>query len=151
MLSRWDPFTELSRLQDEMFKNWNQEEGKGARELAFRPAVDIVEAKDAIWLKAELPGVKSEDVHIELEKNVLTLRGERKSEQKVEKDNFYRFERRYGQFARSFVLPETVDGGAIDAELKDGVLHVKLPKKATEQPRKISVRGSSEAKPVGTA
>ena len=143
MLSRWDPFTELSRLQDEMYRNFSNEEGRGNGAVAFRPAVDIVEAKDAILLKAELPGVRTEDVHIELEKNVLTLRGERKAEHKVEKDGFVRFERRYGQFARSFVLPDTVDGGAIDAELKDGVLTVKLPKKAAEQPRKIAIKSTA--------
>jgi HSP20 family protein len=156
MLSRWDPFTELSRLQDEMFRAFGQEDRNGAQSqaLAFRPAVDIVEGKDAIWLKAELPGVKNEDVHIEIEKNVLTLRGERKNETKVEKDNFFRYERRFGQFARSFVLPENVDGNAIDAEMKDGVLTVKLPKKAAEQPRKIAVKAGSAPQgsgPVGTA
>ena len=153
MLSRWDPFTELSRLQDEVFKTWNNEERAAAQpSLAFRPLVDIVEAKDAIWLKAELPGVKLDDVHIEIEKNVLTVRGERKSEQKVEKDGFYRFERRFGNFARSFVLPETVDGAAIEAELKDGVLTIKLPKKAVEQARKITVKaGAGSSGPVGTA
>lgn len=153
MLSRWDPFTELSRLQDEVFKTWNDERPSAAQAPAFRPLVDIVEAKDAIWLKAELPGVKLDDVHIEVEKNVLTLRGERKSEEKVEKDAFYRFERRFGSFARSFVLPDTVDGAAIDAELKDGILTVKLPKKAAPQPRKIAVKAGtgSSSGPLGTA
>lgn len=152
MLSRWDPFTELSRLQDEMFRTFAQEEKNGGSALAFRPAVDIVEGKDAIWLKAELPGLKPEDVQIEVEKNVLTLRGERKNETKVEKDGFYRFERRYGQFARSFVLPETVDGSNIDAEMKDGVLSIRLAKKAAEQPRKISVKaGGAPTEAVGKA
>ncbi|MBK6697765.1 MAG: Hsp20/alpha crystallin family protein [Myxococcales bacterium] len=151
MLSRWDPFSELSRMQDDMFKNFATDE-RPASALAFRPAVDIVEDKEAIWLRAELPGIKTEDVHVELEKNVLTIRGERKSEQKVQKDGFYRFERRHGQFARSFVLPETVDGGAIAADLKDGVLTVRLPKRAAEQPRRISVKGDGPTKdPVGTA
>lgn len=149
MLSRWDPFTELSRLQDEVFRAFGQEERNGAQALAFRPAVDIVEGKDAIWLKAELPGVKTEDVHIEVEKNVLTLRGERKNEEKVEKDNFYRYERRFGQFARSFVLPENVDGNAIDAEMKDGILTVRLPKKAAEQPRKIEVKAGGSQTGTG--
>jgi|SwirhirootsSR2_FD_contig_31_10906494_length_564_multi_2_in_0_out_0_1 HSP20 family protein len=152
MLSRWDPFTELSRLQDEMVRAFGHEEPRSGAPLAFRPAVDIVEDKDAILLRAELPGLKAEDVHIELEKNVLTLRGERKQEQKVEKSNFYRFERRYGQFARSFVLPETVDGAAIEAELKDGVLNLRLPKKAADQPRKISVKaGITPKEAVGKA
>ena len=152
MLSRWDPFTELSRLQDEMFRTFSQEEKNGSSALAFRPAVDIVEGKDAIWLKAELPGLKPEDVQIEVEKNVLTLRGERKNENKVERDGFYRFERRYGQFARSFVLPETVDGSNIDAEMKDGVLSIRLAKKVAEQPRKIAVKaGSTPTEPVGKA
>jgi HSP20 family protein len=142
MLSRWDPFTELSRIQDEMFRQFSNEEKNGSA-IAFRPAVDIVEGKGAIWLKAELPGVKPEEVNIEVEKNVLTLRGERKQEHKVEKDGYYRFERRYGQFARSFVLPETVDAGSIDADMKDGVLTVRLAKKAAEQPRKISVKAGS--------
>lgn len=158
MLSRWDPFSELSRLQDEVYKAFNADEARAAQTAqpaAFRPAVDIIENKDAILLKAELPGVKAEQVNIEVEKNVLTLRGtrERTLEEKVEKDSFYRFERRYGQFARSFVLPETVDGTAIEADMKDGVLTVKLPKKAAEQPRKITVKASSNGNstPVGSA
>jgi len=146
MLSRWDPFSELSRIQDEMFRQFSGQEKNGSETaIAFRPAVDIVEGKDAIWLRAELPGIKADDVHIEVEKNVLTLRGERKQEHKVEKDGCYRFERRYGQFARSFVLPETVDSNGIDADMKDGVLTLRLAKKAAEQPRKISVKASAAA------
>lgn len=143
MLSRWDPFSELSRIQDEMARAFQGGTHAPENAPAFRPAVDIVEDKDAILLKAELPGVRPEDIHLEVERNVLTLHGERKNEQKVERDGFYRFERRYGTFARSFVLPETVDGNAIDADMKDGLLTVRLPKKPTEQPKKITVKAGS--------
>jgi HSP20 family protein len=102
MLGRWDPFSEMSRLQDEMY-------GRGSSRTmgGFTPAVDIYEEKDAIYLTAELPGVKPEDVHISVDKGVLTLRGERKMECEDKQEGYHRVERSYGSFTRSFVPRRT--------------------------------------------
>ena len=136
MLRRFDPFTEVRRLQDEM-EGWLGYQGKG---FAFTPAVDIFEDKESISVRAELAGVKADDVHLSVENNVLTLRGERKLERAENKDGYHRIERAYGQFSRSFALPQLVDSEKIHAEMKDGVLTVRLPKKGEAQPRRVEVK-----------
>src|SRR5262249_45354707 len=119
---------------------------------AFKPAVDIYEGKDAIVVKAELPGVKVEDVSIHVENDVLTLSGERKLEkvQSNDQEGWHRVESTYGAFTRSFQLPKNVDAGAIDASMNDGVLTLKLPKRAEAQPRRIQVRVGAKADAVYT-
>ncbi len=136
MLTRFDPFAELSRFQSEIARSFDP----SPRHVA--PAVDIFEEKDAILVRAELPGVRSEDVKIEVENNILTLRGERKLDHEDRKDGYHRVERWHGSFTRQFILPRTVDAEAIDAQLKDGVLTVKLPKKNEVRQRSIAVRAS---------
>ncbi len=133
MLVRWDPFEEMSRLQDHFFS------GKGLSKQAFRVAVDIREEKDAFYVDAEVPGLSAEDVKVDVEKNVLTLSGERKVEKEEKEGTFRRVERHYGSFSRSFSLPETVDADSISADLKDGVLELRLPKKEAPTPKQISV------------
>ena len=135
MLGRWDPFSEMSRLQDEVF-------GRGSRMGQFSPAVDIYEEKNAIVLTAELPGVKPEEIHVSVDKGVLTIRGERKMESEDKQEGYHRVERSYGSFTRSFVLPDTVDAEHIEASCDAGVLSLRLPKKPAAQPRRISVRGA---------
>lgn len=141
MLTRWNPFEEMQRIQDQFL---------GARErTALRPAVDIHESEDAIRVIAELPGIKPEDVHVEVEDNVLTLRGERKLEHEEDKEGYHRIERSYGSFSRSFVLPRTVDASNIDASMDNGTLTVELPKRKETQPRKIDVKaGKAEGREV---
>jgi HSP20 family protein len=117
--------------------------GSDRRQLAFQPLVDIFEDKDAIFVKAELPGVRADDIHINSENNVLTLSGTRKLEQEENRDGYHRIERTYGTFARSFTLPNMVDTGHIEASLADGILTLKLPKRAEAQPRKIDVKVST--------
>lgn len=132
MLTRWDPFaplSEMSRLQD-LARQAQQ---------SFRPAVDIVEHPDAFEVRAEVPGMKAEDIHLDVEKNVLTLRGERQLEEVTEKSDYKRVERSYGTFTRSFTLPETVDDEHIEAKLNDGVLTVRLPKREAPSARRIEV------------
>jgi HSP20 family protein len=137
----FDPFAELSRLQDEFFARPTRRE---VRPPSFRPAVDIHESKDAIVVKAELPGVKVEDVSIHVENHVLTLTGERKLEQTKDDDGWHRVESSYGSFTRSFQLPNTVNTEAIDATMNDGVLTLKLPKRAEVQPRRIAVKSGGK-------
>jgi len=139
MLAHWDPFSELQRFQDQVFGT----DRAGGQRVAFRPAVDIFEEDDAIVVQVEIPGVKADDLHVNVEKNVLTVRGERKFERDEENGGVHRIERVYGTFSRSFALPDTVDSDAIDADYKDGLLSLRLPKKPAEQPKRISVKATS--------
>ncbi|MGB8224235.1 MAG: Hsp20/alpha crystallin family protein [Polyangiales bacterium] len=134
MLVRWDPFEEMNRLHDHFFS------GRGLARPAFQVAVDIREEGDAFLVDAEVPGLAADDVHIDVEKNVLTIRGERKTEKEETEGTYRRVERQYGSFSRSFTLPETVDADHISADLKDGVLALRLPKKEAPSPRSISVK-----------
>lgn len=95
---------------------------------AWTPPCDIYETDKEIVLKMELPEMKKEDVHVALERNVLTLRGERKFEETVNRENYHRIERRYGEFTRVFALPNFVEGSKALAEFKEGTLTVTLPK-----------------------
>ena len=104
--------------------------------------MDIQDDKDALVFRVEIPGLKAEEVHIAVEKNVLTLRGERKLERKEGEGGYHRVERAYGTFARSFVLPDTADSEKIDANLEDGVLTLRVGKRPLEQPRRIAVKAS---------
>ena len=149
MLTRWDPFAEIARLQDQMFRGVARSANDVDDGAAFAPLVDVLEEKDAFVVKAELPGVKPEDVNVTVENDVLTLRGERKLEKKDERDGYRRIERSYGTFTRSFALPKTVDAQNVDAQLADGVLTVRIPKKAAPEPRRVEVKaGGATPKPV---
>jgi HSP20 family protein len=138
MLVRWDPFDEMNRLHDQLFRGWGSTERQ-----AFRLAVDIREVEDAFLVEAEVPGIAADDVHVDVEKNVLTIRGERNVEKEEKQDTFRRIERHYGSFSRSFTLPDSVDTDNISADLRDGVLALRIPKKEAPQPRKINVKSGS--------
>ena len=136
MLVRWDPFEEMNRLHDHFLG------GRGPAKQAFQVAVDIREEDDAFYVDAEVPGLAAEDVKVDIEKNVLTLSGERKVVKEETEGTFRRVERRYGSFTRSFTLPETVDTDNISADLNEGVLALRLPKKDAPTPRSISVNAA---------
>ena len=131
-----NPFADFDRVQRDFFAPFA---APAARRPSFTPAVDVRETEEAIVLTAELPGIQKEDLEIEVHKNLLTLKGERKLEEKQEGENYYRLERAHGSFSRNFRLPATVDAATIGAELKDGVLTLTLPKKAEAVPQKINV------------
>ena len=105
----------------------------------WTPSVDIFETQNELVVKADLPEVKQEDIAINLENGVLSLKGERKFERKEDKAGYHRMERGYGSFARNFAIPETVDPEKVQAAFKDGVLTVTLPKKEIAKPRAIKV------------
>jgi HSP20 family protein len=136
MLVRWDPFEEMNRLHDHFLG------GGGPAKQAFQVAVDIREEDDAFYVDAEVPGLAAEDVKVDIEKNVLTLSGERKVVKEETEGTFRRVERQYGSFTRSFTLPETVDTDNISADLKEGLLALRLPKKDAPTPRSISVNAA---------
>jgi HSP20 family protein len=144
---RWEPFRDLASLQERMNRMFDESFrgiGRGGEEDwalggSWAPAVDIYEHEGNIVLKAELPGIDPKDVDIRLENGVLTLRGERKLDQEVKKENYHRVERTYGAFSRSFTLPTMVDQEKIKAEYKDGVLKLHLPKKDEAKPKQIQI------------
>ena len=107
---------------------------------AWTPLCDIFETDKELVIKFELPEVRKEDVEVKLEQNMLTLRGERKFEEKTDRENYHRVERRYGEFMRTFNVPMYVDAAKIKAEFKDGVLTVTLPKNEEARPKQINVK-----------
>lgn len=145
MANRTDPFTALSRLQTDLARAFD--DGFFGRPLdaaraSWSPAVDVFEDGERLLFKFELPEVKREDLTVRLDKGVLTVEGQRKLEREDAKQGYHRVERAFGRFARSFALPDTVATDTIDAELKDGVLRVSLPKKREAQPRTVDVKVS---------
>ncbi len=146
-LVRWEPFRNLVSVQSRMNRIFDEafrgQPGASEDDWAlggnWAPAVDIFEHEDNIVLKAELPGIDPKDVNIHVENNVLSLRGERKFETEVKREDCHRVERAYGTFSRSFTLPNVVNTEKIDAEYKDGVLKVTLPQKEEAKPKQISI------------
>ena len=149
---RWEPFRDLLSLPDRMDRlfgeftgrGWPTEEGLPT--WIWNPPVDVYETTNSIVLKADVPDVNKEDVNISVEGNVLTLRGERKRETEVKEKDFYRTERRYGAFSRSFTLPGSVDADKIEADFSGGVLKVTLPKREESKPKQIKVKVTGNGK-----
>ena len=140
-ITRWDPFREVQSLQNRvnsLFRDFN--EGEGAMTTAsFVPAVDIYEDERKIVLKIEAPGIEEKDLEVSVERNTLTVKGERKFEKEEKEENFHRIERRYGSFYRGFTLPPSVDTENVKAEYAAGVLKLELNKKPEAQPKQIKV------------
>ena len=140
-LDRWEPFRnaspdpQLNRLFNDFFGRATQEQNL----TTWAPAVDIYEGEHELVVKADLPDVKPEELDIRVENNILTIRGERKFEKKVDEKNYLRVERAYGSFARSFSLANTVNSEAIKADYKDGVLTLSIPKREEAKPKQIKV------------
>ncbi len=159
VLTRWDPFRELGTLQERMNRLFQDFTPSREDELmttgSFVPPVDVYEDEHAITLKLEVPGVEQKDIDVRLEDNTLTVRGERKFEKEEKEENFHRIERRYGSFSRSFTLPTTVDPEQVNAEFENGVLKIKLAKRAEAKPKQIKVNIGSgkqiEGKTTGKA
>ncbi len=144
-LTRWTPnknFFNVPTLFDTFFNDFFYPDQKSDEKeglFAWHPVVDVYENDDAYIVKAELPGVDKDQITVDVDGRVLTLKGERKYEDEVKEGNYYRRERAYGSFQRAFTLPEDVDPDAIKAEYKDGVLKVQVPKPEARKPKQISV------------
>ena len=110
-----------------------------SKDSSWNPRVDIYEDEDAIVLKAELPGVKKDNIVVDVEGRVLTLKGERSSDNEVKEESYYRRERTFGSFERRFNLPDNVDPEKITADYKDGILKLGIPKPDENKPRQITV------------
>ncbi len=144
LLGRWDPLADMAEIHRDMDRAFGEFFGwtpfsMVAVEGAWSPLVDIHETKDGILVKAELPGVKQEDIQVSIVGDTLTLKGERKRETEVKEDQYHRIERSYGAFQRSLVLPSVVDSTRVKATYRDGVLQILLPKKEEAKPKEIKI------------
>jgi HSP20 family protein len=155
---RFDPFRELDRLQSEvnrLFEGYNGQPDRAGNAggllqggRVWSPSVDVAENQNEIVLRAEIPGMKQDEIDIELTGDTLTLRGERKFENEERKENFVRVERSYGRFQRSFTLGVPIQNDKVTATYRDGILEIHLPKSEETKPRKVtvsSVNGSSNS------
>ena len=153
---RWEPVRELTTLQSEMNRLFNTffdtpTSGDGAPARRWVPAMDLVEHDDHFVLTADLPGVTQEDVSIEVQADVLTISGERKTSQESSGTGYYRLERSTGAFSRTLTLPEGVDPEAVEASFANGVLEIHIPKPEAAKPRRIEIAvGDSPAAIEGT-
>ncbi len=146
LMTTFDPYKEFLAMREKM-ENISRlmqgvENSPERPKIDFIPTVNTREADDAYYIEVDLPGVKKEDINIDVNENVLTISGERKLEDSRANDEFYRVESVYGKFERSFSLPEDVDEDKIEAEAKNGVLIVKIPKAQTieKTPKKIEIK-----------
>lgn len=148
-LVKWRPMRDLMSVQDEMNRMFDRFFGREPWEdeefmapAKWYPMVDIKENKDEFTVLAELPGMKKDDIHITFTNGRLVLEGERKKEKEEKDANYHRVERAYGKFYRSFDLPTAVQGDKINAEFKDGILKISLPKAEEVKPKEIDVKVS---------
>lgn len=138
--TRWEPFRDLARLQDEMTRLFDDRAYRSGESVGWTPSCDIFEDEDGLALRFDLAGVDPKDVDIQFENGVLTLKGERKLEKEDKRENYHRIELAYGTFTRTFSLPGTVDAEKIRAEARNGLLTVYLPKRVEAKPRAIQVK-----------
>jgi HSP20 family protein len=140
-ITRWTPIHDLAAVEvDQLNRMFSSVFGEPIATAAWTPAVDIFEAANHdIIIKAELPAMTKDDIKVTVEQNVLTLEGERKFDDAVAKDQYYRLERGFGQFRRSFTLPQTIDGSRIAAAYTDGVLTVTVPQREEAKARAVQI------------
>lgn len=141
---RWQPYGAVASLQDSINKLFQDAFSRANIDedfalSAWKPVVDIFDKDEAIVIHAELPGVKKEDVAIEVKDNVLTLRGERTESKEIKEDKYYRKERTFGSFHRAFTLPAAVNPDSIRATFKDGVLEIEIPKPEEQKPKQVKI------------
>ena len=143
----WDPFQRMQELMGfDPFETMSQLlSGREVPSAGFLPAFDVKETKDSFIFKADLPGVEEKDIEITLTGDRLVVSGKRESEKREENERYFAYERNFGSFSRAFTLPEGVDANNISAELKDGVLHLVLPKLPEVQPKRIQVTSGNKA------
>jgi len=145
-LVKWDPFRDVAVLQNRINRMFDDSFGPSRDRddemnmCAWRPAVDIYETETGVILAVELPGVGKENVTVEVKDNILTLKGERLARPEIKEENYYRQERCYGTFQRSFTLHHNIQPNLIKATFKDGILEIEIPRPEEEQPKQITVK-----------
>ncbi len=148
-LTRWEPFRDLLSFQERMNRLFEDTLGpRSSEDLlttgTFVPACDVYEDEHSLIVKMEVAGIDEKDIDVRLENNTLTVRGERKFEKEEKEENFHRIERRYGAFSRAFTLPNTVDTDKVEAHYENGVLKIRLAKKAEARPKQVKVNVTSK-------
>ena len=144
-LVKWDPFRDVAELQNRINRMFDESFGRSREsddELnlnAWRPTVDIYEAENGIVLAVELPGVGKDSVAVEVKDDVLTLKGERLADPAINDESYYRRERLFGPFKRSFTLHQNIKPDQIKATFKDGILQIEIPRPVPEQPKQVTV------------
>lgn len=143
--NRWDPFAELEDMRSRLMRAFDLPSplrwaGEDLSPAVWAPSVDVKETEEEFIIHVDLPGVKPEDVDLQVTGDNVVIKGERKFEQEQEKEGYHRIERSYGSFQRAFTLNTPVKADEISAGLKDGVLTVKLPKAAEARSRKIEIK-----------
>jgi len=150
-LAPWRPFREMEEMEryfEDIFGRpllpavWRR---IPAVEMGWAPAIEVFEKKDRFVVKAEIPGMKEEDIDVSVEGDILTIKGERKAESEVKEEDYYLCERSYGSFSRSVALPSSVDAKKIEANYEDGVLEVSLPKAPEVKAKKVAVTARKSA------
>lgn len=148
----WRPFMDLSRWERDMdrmmddffgrrFRPWWPDRWFRSDEMEVRgPVVDVFEEKDDIVIKAELPGITKDNIEVNLTDHMLTIKGEKKKEEEIKEENYYRAERAYGSFVRTLELPKDVHSDKIKASFKNGILEVRLPKTEEAKTKEIKVK-----------
>jgi len=147
-LVRWTPFSDVSLLQNQMnrlfdtaLQGWSGDSTNGT--TAWIPAADVYESENELLVTLDLPGIDPKMVDVRVENNVLTIRGERKLDEKQNTENFHRVERSYGPFGRAFTLSTAVDAEKIRAAYEAGVLSIALPKAETAKPKRIQISATA--------
>lgn len=154
-LVRFDPAREVDALQGDMNRLFNSFFGRtngngNGHARRWIPAVDLLETEDALVLRADLPGMKEDDIELEVKDGVLTLSGERKAEHEEHGEGYHRVERSFGSFSRSLTMPRGVDAGAVKADFSDGVLEVRIPKPEEAKPTRIQIGAGGAVEGSGT-
>ena len=150
-MTRWNPLRDMETLHQQMnrlFEPFGRQTGWGEADLmtgAWIPPVDIEETSERLIVRAEIPGMKPEDIDVRVENGVLTIRGERRFETDRSERNFHRVERSYGSFTRSFTLPTTISTEDVKARYDQGVLELVMTKREDAKPRRIQISGGSDA------
>jgi HSP20 family protein len=158
-ITRFSPIHDVAVLQNRLnsiFSEFGRPftgENESLSSLSFVPPVDVYEDEQKLSLRMEIPGVRLEDIDVRVENNTLTVRGERRFSSDDKEENFHRIERRYGSFARTFNLPQTLETDNIVATCENGILSIELPKKPEAKPKqiKVAVNGTAHKQMAGTS
>jgi HSP20 family protein len=151
-LVRWEPFREIAALQNEMGRFMNGLlEGNGRTNQGWVPALDVWETENEIVYALDLPGIPEDTISVELDEGALTVTAERERTQEQSEERFYRFERRYGTFSRTFSVPQGVSESDVRADYQDGVLEVHIKKPDQPKPKRIQVGSGQQATIEGTS
>jgi HSP20 family protein len=141
-IMRWKPSRHWLDLRDEvnrLFEDFVGTRTKSGEDVVWAPRVDISETTDEIRVRAELPGVCADCIDVDIENNTLIIQGEKQQEQNEDEENYFRVERVYGKFMRSFALPQRVKADQVKAKFKEGILHITIPKAEEAKPRKVNI------------